>query len=655
MGPKRRRNEPLQDTQVDQPFVEENARTFLDVFGDDFAGDGNLSDTEVDYGENSDSDSDNEAISSDEEIDNNSDDEDIRTAAPRKQKFRNLDEVLDESKYDSLPEQPNETYTWKSRDKNDPESYTWTTNFNSAGRPPRRNHMENVPGPTPYAKRCKSLRELFDAFITDDMISDVVEYTNQKVTAILQDHPEWQSSKYPYIKVTDSEEIHAFFGHMYIRAVLRQNLLSVKRLYQHRHSNPIFKAILSENRFVFLCSIIQFDNIQDRNQRWEQDRFTAFRDFFNSFNDQCAQLRIPSDLLSLDETLYPYRGRISIKQYNPNKPAKYGLLYRSISDAEKPYTYNTLPYAGKPHNITPQSEYVTGTDNYTKYLVKGLERQVNIKGRNLSIDRYFTSVTIAEWLLNRGLTVVGTLRHDRRGIPEGIKKVTGRDDKSTKYFYCEGIKSIMVSYAIKKKTGWKNVLVLSSMHKNVKITQDERRKPDVISFYDHTKGGVDIMDQMAGVFTTRCKTRRWTMNALSYVLDTVRTNANTLWNEMYPAEKLSSHDFLWALSDELIKPFVQRRYDNRIGLTKPIVLAMMDVLGIKEYVPLNFNPGPPAPKRRCFFCLLRIHGEPHSKVLKDKLGKFKFICGGTDCGKTLCHEHMNIHCDDCLENMKVNK
>ena len=64
--------------------------------------------------------------------------------------------------------------------------------------------------------------------------------------------------------------------------------------------------------------------------------------------------------------LYPFRGKISVKQYNPNKPAKYGLLYRSISDARLPYTYNTLPYAGKPSNIIPESEYVTETDNYTK-------------------------------------------------------------------------------------------------------------------------------------------------------------------------------------------------------------------------------------------------------------------------------------------------
>ena len=237
-----------------------------------------------------------------------------------------------------------------------------------------------------------------DAYIDDYMIADFVTYTNAKIAKIRQEHlSAGTSNKYPYLKDLKDvipEEIHALFGMMYTRAVLKQNLLSVTRLYQHQHSNPIYKAVVSQNRFEFLLRIVQLDNVEDRELRWDEDRFAAFRDFFNSFNQHCAQLRIPSELLSLDETLNPYRGRVTIKQYNPNKPAKYGVLYRSISDATLPYIYNTLACAGKPNTITPQSEYVTGTDNYTKYLIKGLERYVDIRGRNVSIDRFFTSMTI---------------------------------------------------------------------------------------------------------------------------------------------------------------------------------------------------------------------------------------------------------------------
>ena len=196
----------------------------------------------------------------------------------------------------------------------------------------------------------------------------------------------------------------------------------------------------------------------------------------------------------------------------------------SISDSRVPYIYYTLPYAGKPEEITDDSEYVTGTDNYTKYLVEGLEQHVNLQGRNISMDRYFTSMTISEYLLDKGMTVVGTMRSDRAGISKEMKETKSRKSPSILYAYNTDIKSVLPSYVMKTKSGVKNVLVLSSMHRNALTTRDERKKPHVITFYDRTKGGVDMMDMMAGIHTTRFKSRRWTINALAYVLDTVRTN-----------------------------------------------------------------------------------------------------------------------------------
>ena len=45
----------------------------------------------------------------------------------------------------------------------------------------------------------------------------------------------------------------------------------------------------------------------------------------------------------------------------------YGLLYRSICDAEVSHTYFTLPYNDKPDS-SDNEYYVPGTDEYMKYL-----------------------------------------------------------------------------------------------------------------------------------------------------------------------------------------------------------------------------------------------------------------------------------------------
>ena len=73
--------------------------------------------------------------------------------------------------------------------------------------------------------------------------------------------------------------------------------------------------------------MVQFDDKETRDERWRMNRFTALRKIFESFNVNCVTLRIPSEYLAIDKTLYAYRGRVKLKQYNPNKPVTYGLLY----------------------------------------------------------------------------------------------------------------------------------------------------------------------------------------------------------------------------------------------------------------------------------------------------------------------------------------
>ena len=138
----------------------------------------------------------------------------------------------------------------------------------------------------------------------------------------------------------------------------------------------------------------------------------------NENNGRCHN---PSPYVSVDETLYLYRGRIGMKQYNPSKPPKYGLLYRSLCDPNVPYTYSTVTYAGKPEVIGTNNYYVTGCDEYTKWLVNKFQIYGTLQGRNISLDRYFASVTLAEWCLERNIIIVGTLKSDRKGIPKEMK------------------------------------------------------------------------------------------------------------------------------------------------------------------------------------------------------------------------------------------
>ena len=177
-----------------------------------------------------------------------------------------------------------------------------------------------------------------------------------------------------------------------------------------KRQTNFFEATMSLNCFVFMLRFITFDEKSTRAERWRYDKFACMRSFFESFNKNISKFRYRSSYLAVEETLYPYRGRIGLKQYNPSKPAKYALLYRLICDATVPYTYFPLPYAGKPEVLDRENPvtscYVTETDEYTKYLVNGISTVANMSGCNISMDRYFTSVPLAQWCLERNITIV---------------------------------------------------------------------------------------------------------------------------------------------------------------------------------------------------------------------------------------------------------
>ena len=93
----------------------------------------------------------------------------------------------------------------------------------------------------------------------------------------------------------------------------------------------MFSAVMSRNRFALILHSLSFDDESTRTERWKKDRFTAIREFFEKFNNQSIFVLAPGDYLSLDETLYPMSTQISFKQFNPSKPAKYGLLFKFVN------------------------------------------------------------------------------------------------------------------------------------------------------------------------------------------------------------------------------------------------------------------------------------------------------------------------------------
>ena len=134
-----------------------------------------------------------------------------------------------------------------------------------------------------------------------------------------------------------------------------------------------------------------------------------------------------------------------------------------MNSARYPYTYQTHVYSGKPEEVTNESFYVQGTINYIKYLVKQLQKCHSLKGRNITMDRLYTSLEIADWLSARIITMVGTFQKNRVGIPPELKVVKDKAELSNEIYWEVNGKYNISSYVVKTSKGKKAVLMLSTM------------------------------------------------------------------------------------------------------------------------------------------------------------------------------------------------
>ena len=142
-----------------------------------------------------------------------------------------------------------------------------------------------------------------------------------------------------------------------------------------------------------------------------------------------------------------------------------------------------------------------------------------MKGRSISTDRLYTSIAQAEWLLDRNITNIGTLQSSRIGIPAELKECKTRQVYSaTCHFEKEDKDLCIMSYTVKAKSiGKKNVLLLTTTRPLHGVTKNEVIKPAIYQFYDFTKGGTDIVDQMNDYYSNKAKSLRWGMVALYYM------------------------------------------------------------------------------------------------------------------------------------------
>ncbi|KAL0149530.1 hypothetical protein M9458_055057, partial [Cirrhinus mrigala] len=101
----------------------------------------------------------------------------------------------------------------------------------------------------------------------------------------------------------------------------------------------------------------------------------------------------PLKELPLDEMTIAFKGKSTLKQYNPKKPDKYGYKVFVLSEANSGYVLQLSMYTGQ--NADADADL-----GATHLIVHQLMVQYTGKGHEVYMDSYYTSPAIANELAN---------------------------------------------------------------------------------------------------------------------------------------------------------------------------------------------------------------------------------------------------------------
>lgn len=482
------------------------------------------------------------------------------------------------------------------------------------------NIIIHLPGVKGQAIAAKSAVDCWNCLFTEEILDIVVRYTNQYIETLRNTF-----SRERDINPTDVIEIKAFIGLLYLAGSYRGNRQSLEELWGTDGDGiEKFGLVMNIKRFKTLIRCFRFDDRNTREERKKIDRLAPVRDIFTKFVQNCQKSYIPGENLTIDEMLPGFRGNCPFRQYIPSKPNKYGIKCFALTDAKLYYTYNIEIYAGK------QPEGPFFVSNKPSDVVKRMVEPIYGSGRNITADNWFSDMDLVDYLKGKKISYVGTVRKNKRQLPTEFVATMGRAQFTSLFGYND-VKTL-VSYIPNPR---KNVILVSTLHNNNTIDPDseEKRKPEIITFYNSTKGGVDTVDKMCATFNVSRNIKRWPMIIFFTMLNVAGINSQVIYHANN-TESLRRRLFLKRLAHELTIDMLRRRSLKTVGIPTNLQnrLAIYRPPIQEEERSL---PTPPK-RRRCSTCT----NETGFRRLTNHQCK--------KCETPLCLTHVNMVCDRCF-------
>lgn len=349
--------------------------------------------------------------------------------------------------------------------------------------------------------------------------------------------------------------------------------------------------------------------------------------------------------LCIDEQIVPFRGHLSIKQYIKGKPTPWGVKIFVLS-GKSGTAYDFLIYQGVSTGLDTNILKKYGLGAAT---ILHLSERVRSRGHKLFYDNYFSSYQLLQVLKSKGIFAAGTVRVNRFGNPPLLedKTLKSRGRGSHDEVTSENGDIVLVKWMDNRSVilasnfvGVGTVDQVSRWDKNEKKYTTVSR-PEIVKLYNHSMGGVDLLDQMIGLYRIYIRSRKWTLRLIFHAVDFAIVNS---WFEykqdcnrlnIPKKSQLDLLNFRLRLAEGLIK--VGNTIQNKRG--RP-----------------SGSGTPELPRQK----LLKRNEEvrPIPEVQHDSTDHLPQLDGckeGKRCKNVKCNKKTHFYCDKCRVHLCIKK
>ncbi|XP_041473820.1 piggyBac transposable element-derived protein 4-like [Lytechinus variegatus] len=320
---------------------------------------------------------------------------------------------------------------------------------------------------------------------------------------------------------------------------------------------PGFSTVMCRNRYQLLNSMLHLVDNELRIPRGQPgyDPLFKVQPVIDLVRPTYQQSFSPGRELAVDESLAPFKGRLSFRQFMPMKPKKFGVKFWVITDSSNGFCLDWSVYTGK--------EEGRGGDGLSTKVVKDLTRPYAGSGRHVYMDNFYTSPQLFEDLKEVNLGACGTLRLNRRGIPPMMREAAAaaRKGDAPKFFRRGDMLGVT----------WhdtKRVSALSTIHPSgcqQRQVRDRRSaggvrqvtKPTAICGYNSSMGGVDLLDQRMSYYRYPHRHIKWYMVVFHFLLEVALVNGYLAYR-LATGSSVSTRKFRMEVINGLVNGFVKK-------------------------------------------------------------------------------------------------